>query len=680
MCLHVSATTFIVTDGSSWTGAVDTVSQSGQEAALTLTNALASDKMYLAWASNSSGYSSPIAINKTEAWWVGPDTVASNESFSVYGRNLQLGSTNSYLYVVENSTWLTNYAGNAYKADFLATGLTNGTYTLRAHNGQGQHYGWADSVGLTVRDAYEWDDDTNTWITATSDIESSLEDADTGDTVYVPDGNYTTSSRIHLSTSGVRVIGESTNAVISTASNFSDSSDIWFRIGDTCENIEIRNITLKVDAVGGDEVYPMWVRNASYLTFSNCVIDTTAWTMSSTRGSMPFESINYATFTDCIFYVSGGPFDSNQRTTSSFVLNNCSQFLFDGCTFYQLNDCNVSIKSFSDDIAVVNCTQDSYDRNGSGPHYYGKGRFLAMNPNSDSGFPENLYIGGCSLLDTGPREDSGDHNSGEVILNESPKFIVATDVSSGAISNTAPVASISDTEAGHLVAIVSGRGLGQTRTVQSVSGSTITISENWNVIPDTTSDVVVFGGGSRAVVYNNYFTGWDGIVEWGDSLWKTPNCGVEIYSGGYDWCIDNNVMNGTRNGIVEFNFVMDEGDGVPCYFTYIADNTISNTFYGLVNQVRLRSTTSSHSTYPISLGTTWKDNTVTNTAETAIWNGVIKAGTPTGGMRIPDSIIQNLAVYDNNTLAEFSEAYETRYGFTNQVFVGNTTNGVSWTP
>ena len=44
--------------------------------------------------------------------------------------------------------WLTSTSANSYKADFtMPAGKANGTYTVWAHNGLGQHYGWSEPQG-----------------------------------------------------------------------------------------------------------------------------------------------------------------------------------------------------------------------------------------------------------------------------------------------------------------------------------------------------------------------------------------------------------------------------------------------------------------------------------------------------------------------------------------------------
>jgi len=100
--------------GEGTTTNVEPVLEDGRQCAVTLPSNLPADEMYLMWPNNEFGYGKPVAINKTEAWWVGPDTVATGETFSIYGRNLDLGSATNFLYCEEYGAWLTNTTANPY--------------------------------------------------------------------------------------------------------------------------------------------------------------------------------------------------------------------------------------------------------------------------------------------------------------------------------------------------------------------------------------------------------------------------------------------------------------------------------------------------------------------------------------------------------------------------------------
>jgi hypothetical protein len=78
----------------------------GAMAALALPATLPQQSMYLLWARNASGYSRPVAMNRTEAWWIGPSKVEQGAEFSLYGRNLQFADGKTHLYIEELDRWL----------------------------------------------------------------------------------------------------------------------------------------------------------------------------------------------------------------------------------------------------------------------------------------------------------------------------------------------------------------------------------------------------------------------------------------------------------------------------------------------------------------------------------------------------------------------------------------------
>jgi len=209
--------------GQSDAGRIETVAViqrlDGMQAALTLPATLPRDTMYLMWPKNESGYGDAVAINQTEAWWVGFNRVSKGETFSVYGRNLILGSGDCYLYI-DGYGWITSDTANPYKADFIVPAdLENGTYTVYAHNGHGKEYGWSKPLALTVAAAYpNWAVGTVRNVNSygadgsdTSDdyaaIAAAYSACNAGDTLYFPAGTYYTSSWLWIGKS-IRILGE----------------------------------------------------------------------------------------------------------------------------------------------------------------------------------------------------------------------------------------------------------------------------------------------------------------------------------------------------------------------------------------------------------------------------------------------------------------------------------------
>jgi|GEM_PF-4886665 len=133
-----------------------------QKIAFTIGDGLPNESMYLVWAQNSTGYSSPIKINHTEAWWLGPERVTRGDTVCVYGRNLShdQGTESSWVYIQPETgqgQWATVTGVNPYKVDFVVpSGLTNGNYEIWVHNGHGGSYGWSSPVTMVVDDGLSW--------------------------------------------------------------------------------------------------------------------------------------------------------------------------------------------------------------------------------------------------------------------------------------------------------------------------------------------------------------------------------------------------------------------------------------------------------------------------------------------------------------------------------------------
>ena len=132
------------------------------QAAVTLPMSLRSNEFMLLWNKNASGYSRPVIINGTCAWWLGPNKVGRGETFSIFGQNLNL-SGSSYAYI-EGYGWLTSLKANPYKSDFkVPENLENGQYQVWAHNGLGRGYGWGRPQTLTVYNGMVWNNNPATW-------------------------------------------------------------------------------------------------------------------------------------------------------------------------------------------------------------------------------------------------------------------------------------------------------------------------------------------------------------------------------------------------------------------------------------------------------------------------------------------------------------------------------------
>ena len=129
----------------------------GEKAIITLDASLPSWSMYLIWPGNDAGWGAPMAVNKTDAWWLGPDKAKRGATVSVFGRNLAHGNvegtSNSHVYIKSisgsSSQWASVTKVNPYRVDFtVPSSLSNGEYEVWMHNGHGGDYGWSEPLKL----------------------------------------------------------------------------------------------------------------------------------------------------------------------------------------------------------------------------------------------------------------------------------------------------------------------------------------------------------------------------------------------------------------------------------------------------------------------------------------------------------------------------------------------------
>ena len=136
-------------------GAIQTSSLDG--VTMTISAQQAPDSMFLVWPSNANGVGSPIAVNATDATWVGPGAASDGQTVSVYGQNLSNGAATpqSWVYLQPASgsgQWATVTSANRYQVQFtVPSDLPAGTYQVWVSNGLGAQYGWSKApTPLTI--------------------------------------------------------------------------------------------------------------------------------------------------------------------------------------------------------------------------------------------------------------------------------------------------------------------------------------------------------------------------------------------------------------------------------------------------------------------------------------------------------------------------------------------------
>ncbi|HEV2765433.1 MAG TPA: glycosyl hydrolase family 28-related protein, partial [Pyrinomonadaceae bacterium] len=357
-----------------------------QEAAFTLSGSLPDASMYLVWAGNANGYGYPVAVNRTELWWVGPNAATRGARVSVYGRNLSNnnGTTTAWVYIkpmgAAAGQWAAVSSVNPYKVEFtVPDNLINGAYEVWAHNGHGGRYGWSGPVLLNVEDGQPWAGpvfnvrDYGAKGDGAADDEAAIQAALSaaskapGSTVLFPAGVYMVSKGFNPP-SNVRWRGEGKDAtVIKLSSGFVKPADDDGRhysllfSGAGTRGVEIRDLTL--DANGNLNGYLqelVHLRGAARLRFFNVAFKAIGYKY------FDFHKGSLLQFAGCDFIGVGG------------FWGTARQVFVDGSAFLGTNDANTLFDSWGgEEISITNSSARDYDN--TKPDGWAQGRFVYGN-------------------------------------------------------------------------------------------------------------------------------------------------------------------------------------------------------------------------------------------------------------------------------------------------------------
>jgi hypothetical protein len=141
---------------------------------------------------------------------------------------------------------------------------------------------------------------------------------------------------------------------------------------------------------------------------------------------------------------------------------------------------------------------------GSTTYYYGGATLFGaqkVDPSTfgaaDAAFAEDIYVNGNTVTDAG----EPDSNDGEVFVGDQENGMPgthvvltvesATSTTATFAANTFATGNTMQDASGTYIFVLGGTGAGQVRRVASNTGSTLTLSQAWDVVPDATSAVVV---------------------------------------------------------------------------------------------------------------------------------------------------------------------------------------------
>lgn len=580
--------------------------------------------MYLVWPERKGLRGKPFAINRTEAWWLGPDNAAAGTTISVYGRNLSRsnGTSTSLIYIKPiqgTGRYVTPVSVNPFKVDFQVPDLAAGSYEVWIHNGHGGRFGWGEPLRLQVLTASPWAGQDrqvfdvkrhgaagNGIADDTAAIEAALTAAGNAApaTVYFPSGTYIVTSGLKAP-DNVRWLGDGMDfSKLRLGKTINGSM-----ISGADRNAQFERLTL--DANGKTARPLMWVPSVVNLRLQSARLN--AW------GIQALEAHD----------ASGLYFDSSELIENGSFYGSSRQIFMTGNRFRMTGygESVVSLwggRDFSmtgNDLA--NADENRDDGHGIGRFFVAQGHFGSM---------KNMYWGNNASHQAAPHDCSKvDCNKGEQICFEMVGSQLQTGFK-GATANTISFNSISaSTKAGGAdLVIVGGRGAGQRRHIVSVSENTATLDEAWNVMPDSSSRFALAATASQLAIYNNAFEGRPSYFQH-----DSDSTAVLLYGNVYDAVVDHNKISQMRHGMM--TVALESTSGLSPFFLQYSNNTVTNSNSGLY--VGTTFTNSGIAGVWGGLGNIYRKNTFNNLAHIGVeyeswgYNGADYNGTVFEGNR-----------------------------------------------
>lgn len=587
--------------------------------------------MYLVWARNAESYGAPIAINRTEAWWIGPNTntLTAGDTASIYGRNLAHGNgtTVSYVYIkpagVAVGQWLVPTAVNPYRVNFTVPKLAAGSYEVWIHNGHGGRLGWSGPLAISILpqstfaeqsshvfDVRKYGAIGNGVADDSAAIQSALKAASAASpaTVYFPAGTYMVGTALFFA-SNVSWAGASRETSIIKASAAFAANSHGPMIGTSqrtpVENVEFRDLT--IDGNGNLGSYSIFrFEHNRNLKITNSRFD---WKLLSHSNG---PSVNG---TDGIV-ITGTEFDGN-----GIFLGSAAQVVLDNNTFRLTDDASSAISSWGGvNLSITNNRAADYDVEGKTLPESGSGRFFVSQAHPDSN--RNLYIADNTTRNFAPLTNLGDANEGEQILFEEGGFVfkgmpIKQSATTATFSSAPPAYGfehLGQPVTSRDAMIIQGRGTGQTRHITNLSGNTITVSPSWSVTPDATSVIGIGAGQFRAVIYHNTFDGKKNYI-----TYRTASAGLQMYGNVSDIVFANNALTNMCQGMVsETSIVPNSHELVPAalFFNLAASNSLVGSRWGLAQSTEFMS--GENSGVIGHLGNSYRANTLANLEQIGI--------------------------------------------------------------
>ncbi len=557
---------------------------SGQRAAVTLPATLPAWSFYFLWAKNQTGFSRPVAINRADAWWVGPKDANRGQTISVHGRNLARnnGTAESWVYIEPTAggagQWATVSAVNPYRVSFaVPTALPNGNYSVWVHNGHGGDYGWSDPVPMTVVNEATFSDaavlnvlDYGAVANDTLDDGPAVQAAiyaasqsPNSRTVYIPAGTFILKTSLSPRDS-VRLKGAGKTLTTLRCSNYYSANSYGMMLTNGSANFTIQDLTFDANrTMKGYISTVLYLRGCYNLKMLNVRV------LAQDFAPLDFHLSNRVTLKNCDL-IGKSDFGGTAR-----------EIYIDSTNFYLTNDIQAAIFFWgSTGVSITNSTCQDFDNsNPNSGDGWGEGRFIAI---ADTwNINQNYYIGNNTTTDLTVRPAWWNQNAGEQILWEGGNVdFRGSPVSSG--SSTATFSTTIATEPGRVAVITKGTGYGQIRTVAALSAATntITVDKPWTVLPDATSQIDMGKFNDHFIIYKNYL---DAKARAATNADHIASAAIEPFGGTTNLIVAGNTAHETRAFFPNWTLYNQLGSGYvmqPNFFNLCVGNTIQNNRYG----------------------------------------------------------------------------------------------------
>ena len=562
-------------------------------AAVNLPSALPPWSTYLIWPVTQGTYGMPVAVNRTEAWWIGPEQGVPGDTVYVYGRNLSKHNSTqtSSIYIkpvgVASGRYATVTSVNPYRVGFTVPELPVDSYEVWVHNNHGGHFGWSGPLAFSVVATapfagqsenlysvvtYGAKGDGQTDNSAAIQQAQAAAAAHAPAAVYFPPGTYVVNSPLSLSNHVSWVGHDMSSSIIEVGPGFEATGAVCFICSHdgTVGHVQFANLTINGNGnLGpGNNVGAALLDLAyhDYIDFTDVRLSFKQQAFDNGTGQclipLRLEANTHFSMENSVLVGCGIFFGTSSRVTFASV-----SFVLTDRTAGAIGSWGGS------DFSVTNSTVQDYDDSTDTTADAGERFFTTA---GIRGSLRNFYLAGNQTIQIGPIPADPDQNAGEQILFETGY----TNYSLSPISATANTVTFStalDPSAAGLDAfVVQGRGVGQARRILSVSadGATITLDAPWGVEPNTPSLVNIGSGQSHTVVYNNSLTGkgsWEST--------ETASMAVEMFGNSWSNIVANNSVSNVRRDIGVWALNANAGVA-PSYFNLVTNNTMSGAYDG----------------------------------------------------------------------------------------------------